>query len=117
MVLFRKTCELERRSAPRLTPNPEVSCLVLDADTGCWRPAAIRDISLTGIALLATQPFNKENVLTIELRLDRQSFVRKFLIEVRHADICCPNDAWLHGCQFTHPLSEYELELLTVKGL
>ncbi len=113
MVLFRKSCELEdRRSATRFAPDPDVSCLVLDRDMGCWRPASVRDISLTGIALLAAEPFDKENVLTIELRLDKRGFVRKFLIEVRHADICCPNDAWLHGCQFTHPLSEYELQLL-----
>jgi hypothetical protein len=113
MVLFRKTCEeLDRRRAPRFAPDPEVSCLVLDPDVGCWRPATVRDISLTGIALLATEPLNTRRVLTIELRLDKRGFVRKFLIEVRHADICYPNDAWLHGCQFTHPLSEYELQLL-----
>jgi hypothetical protein len=113
MVLFRKTCELDRRSAPRLAPDPDVSCLVLDPKVGCWRPVAIRDISLTGIALLAIDPLDMKTLLTIELRLDKRGFVRKFLIEIRHADICCPNDAWLHGCRFNHPLSEYELQLLT----
>lgn len=112
MGLFRDTDELERRRAPRNSPEYEVCCAIRDPRSGCWRPAAVRDISATGISLLTTTPFDPERLLTIELRNAKSGFARKYLVEVRHADICCPNDAWLHGCRFIHPLDDDELRQL-----
>ena len=66
---------------------------------------------MTGIALLADQPFETGQLLTLELRHAQLGVVRKYLIEVRHADICCPNDAWLYGCRFARPLRDDELQL------
>ncbi len=112
MGIFRDTGELERRRSTRLAPDTGISCAIRDPRSGCWNPAAVRDISATGISLIASVPFDPERLLTIELRNTNRGFARKYLVEVRHADICCPNDSWLHGCRFIHPLREDELRLL-----
>jgi PilZ domain len=112
MGLFRDGDEFERRREPRSSPETEICCAIRDPRSGCWFSAAVRDISATGISLLTNAPFDPERLLTIELRNPKSGFARKYLVEVRHADICCPNDAWLQGCRFIHPLDEDELRLL-----
>lgn len=109
--LFRGTEDLERRRATRFAVDAGVCCAVRDPRTGNWLSAAIRDISATGIALLADRPFQIGQLLTIELRRDKSGLSRKYLIEVRHADICYPNDDWLHGCCLARALREDELRL------
>jgi hypothetical protein len=109
--IFRVTSELERRRAPRNPPDADVYCLIRDPRSGSWRPGGIRDISATGIALLTNAFFETERLLTIELRDSKRGIARKYLVEVRHSDICCPNDTWLHGCRFIHPLSDDDLQL------
>jgi hypothetical protein len=109
--LFRSAEDIERRCAPRDTAGASISCAVREPRTGRWLPTAIRDISVTGISLLLEQPFEPGQLLTIELRHDKCGWTRKYLIEVRHADICYPNDDWLHGCRFARPLSDEELRL------
>ena len=109
MKLFRGTGQLERRRAPRYTPDDAVSCEIRDPRADCSCTAAIRDISLTGIALVVARPFEAGQLLTIELRHAIHGSVRRYLLEVRHADICCPNDSWLHGCRFVRPLRGDEL--------
>lgn len=109
MGIFRNTGELERRNAPRCDPDSELVCSIRDPHSNQWHSAAIRDISTTGIALLTDTPFETESLLTIELKHSERNLVHKCLIEVRHSDICYPNDAWLHGCRFVHPLDEDEL--------
>lgn len=109
MPLFRAIGNLERRRAPRQAVDAGVCCALRDPQTGRWRPAGVRDISLTGIALLTTCQLDSGQVLTIELRHEDRGLIRKYLIEVRHSDICCPNDAFLHGCRFALPLRIEEL--------
>lgn len=111
MGLFRNRDDLERRRAPRLVPDLAVSCAIRDSRTGSWQPAMIRDVSLTGLALLAAQEFEAGQLLTVELRHAKRGITRKYLVEVRHADICCPNDAYLFGCRFARALHEEELSL------
>jgi len=109
MQLFRSTDELERRQASRRSPNPAVSGTIRDPRTRHSWPTGICDISLMGVTLLADQRFENGQLLTLELWHDQRGWAREYLIEVRHADICCPNDAWLHGCRFARPLREEEL--------
>ena len=109
MRLFRSIDNLERRRAPRSAADAVVCCAIRDPRTAHLCLAAIRDISSTGIALLADQPFEVGELLTIELQHAKREVVRKYLIEVRHADICYPNDAWLHGCRLIRPLRDDEL--------
>jgi hypothetical protein len=111
MELFRSTEDLERRRAPRCEPDGAVTCAIRDPRTGSWHPAAIRDISLTGLALLSDQEFEAGQILTVELRQEKRGITRKYLVEVRHADICCPNDAYLFGCRFARFLRDDELAL------
>ncbi len=101
----------DRRRATRLEVHAGVCATVFDAITGQSWPSAIRDISLTGIALLMEQTFAVGQLLGVELRNGEHGSVRNYLVEVRHSDICCPNDAYLHGCRFVDPLSEDEWRL------
>jgi hypothetical protein len=98
----------DRRRATRLEPCAGVRAMVFDAMTGQSWSAAIRDISQSGIALLVDQAFTVGQLLGLELKLDERRLVRNYLVEVRHSDICCPNDSYLHGCQFVEPLREEE---------
>jgi hypothetical protein len=111
MDAFRISDVLERRRAARRAPNASVCCAIRDPRTGHSWSAAIRDISLTGIMLLAEQQFEDGQLLTIELLNTKTGFTRKYLVEVCHADICCPNDAYLHGCRFARPLRDEDLRM------
>jgi len=108
---FRHDDDLERRRTTRCPTDISICCAVREPRTGRWRQAAIRDFSVTGIALLADRLFEPGQLLTIELRNLESGVTRKYLIEVRHADICYPNDDWLHGCRFARPLRDDELRL------
>lgn len=112
MPLFRGADDLERRREPRYVCDPDTSCQVLDPRTGCSWPAAIRNLSAAGICLLTSRQFELGELFAIELHNARRGFTRKYLAEVRHSDICCPNDSWLHGCRFARPLREEELREL-----
>jgi hypothetical protein len=112
MSLFRDGENLERRRAPRHPPHSASCCRIVEPHSGRSWPAAIQDISLTGIALLSDHSFEAGQMLTLELRNAQRGFECKNLIEVRHADIRCPNDACLHGCRFARPLREEELRML-----
>lgn len=101
----------ERRCAPRCQTNDAVSCTVRESSTACWQPAAILDISTTGISLLTDQQFDLGQLLNIELRHDNSGLLRSYSVEVCHDDICFPNDDWLHGCRFVRPLGDGELQL------
>lgn len=107
--LFLDNGMLQRRRAPRRTPDAAVRCTIRDPRSTETLPAGIRDISLTGIALFVADPFDDGQLLTIELWHDGYGLTRKYLVEVRHADICCPNDSWLHGCRFARPLHADDL--------
>lgn len=111
MGSFRLSDVLERRRASRWSPDASVSCTIRDPRTGHWWSAAIRDISLTGIMVFAEQQFEDRQLLTIELRNTKTGFTRKYLVEVCHADICCPNDAYLQGCRFARPLRDGDLRM------
>lgn len=106
------TGELERRTSPRYEPDAELVCSIRDPHSDRWHRAAIRDISTTGIALLTDVPFEVDCLLTIELVHSVRNLERNYLIEIRHCDICYPNDSWLHGCRFVRPLDDAELQLL-----
>lgn len=109
MPLFRETDRLERRRAPRRPVDAGVFCEILDSRDGSSYPAAIRDISQTGIALLSEHQLEIGEVFTIQLHHPERGLFRKYLLEVRHSDICCPNDAFLHGCRFALPLRIEEM--------
>ncbi len=107
---LRVTGELERRRASRYEPDAEIACTIRDPRSNEQHTAAIRDVSASGIALLTDAPFEVGSLLTIELCHADRGLKRKFLVEVRHADICYPNDSWLHGCRFVKPLTDEELQ-------
>jgi hypothetical protein len=103
---------MEQRVAVRYPANPESMCQVLDPKSGQPWPAWVRDVSLTGICLLLEPHFEPGQRLPLEVHNPGKQFFRRIVIEVKHSDILCPNDAWLHGCAFERPLSEEELLVL-----
>jgi hypothetical protein len=111
--LFRGADDLEHRGESRGGCAAATCCRVLDPPSGRSWPAAIRDIAITGISFWVGRQFEIGRLLTIELENAERGFARKYLVEVRHAEICSPNDAWLLGCRFTaRPLHDEELRLL-----
>lgn len=101
----------DRRRAPRFPADAAIGCAVREPRTGCWLPAAVVDLSESGISVLTDEQFELGQLLTIELRHDGNGLAREYMVEVCHDDICFPNDDWLHGCRFAHPLSPDELRL------
>lgn len=112
MPLFRGTDDLERRGELRFSCDGGTSCQILDPRSGYFWPAAIRNLSSGGICLVTGRQFQCGELLTLELKNPARGFVRKCLVEVKHSDICCPNDSWLHGCRFARPLREEEVQAL-----
>jgi hypothetical protein len=110
--LFRGSGDLERRLVRRIACDAGSVCQILDPRTGRSWPAAIRNLSVTGISLLSARRFEASELLSIELSHASRGFSRRYLVQVRHSDICCPDDAWLHGCCFARPLREEELRAL-----
>jgi hypothetical protein len=108
MNFLRETEVAERRRAPRLEPHAAVHGTIFAAATGQLHPTAIRDVSQTGIALLAQQAFEVGALLAVELHHIERGIVRRYMVEVCHSDICYPDDSYLHGCRFVVPLSEEE---------
>ena len=112
MPLFRGSDDLERRLAQRTGCDPGSGCQIIDPRTGRSWPAAIRNLSATGVSLIVGRQFEAGELLSIELFHTGRGFSRKFLVQVSHSDICCPDDTWLHGCRFARPLREEELQAL-----
>jgi hypothetical protein len=112
MILLNRPSEFgdkKHRAAPRLPFSPDIPCQVFDSPTGQQWPAWVRDISTSGISLLLEPQLQIGAIIIVEMRLPGDNrFLRK-QAEVRHSEICFPNNAYLHGCSFLEPVSEEEL--------
>ncbi len=101
----------ERRVAVRHSCGPETYCQMIDpADAGVW-PAWIRDLSATGIGLLIARRCEPGSVVAIELENSVQGVSPRLVARIIHA-LEYPNGHWLHGCAFTRPLTDEELQAL-----
>jgi|SRR6516164_5472589 hypothetical protein len=100
-----------RREARQIC-HEATACRFLDERSGTWKPAGVRDLSSGGICLLLEKRRAVGTALTVELTNRARGLSRRLLAQVRHADICCPNDAYLHGCLFLEPLPKADLQAL-----
>ena len=110
MSRFRDSDNLERRRETRQACDAATCCRIVDPHGGLTWTAGIRDLSASGISLLVDKQFELGQLLAIELTNSPRDFSRKCFVEVRHSDIFCPNNTWLHGCRFTACLNEAELQ-------
>jgi hypothetical protein len=113
----RGTIRPEKRRAPRHPAAPSTACVVAEAGrTGPRYRAWVRDLSATGLCLLMPARFAAGTLLAVELRNEKTGFSLSKSVQVAQADICCPNDAWLHGCAFVGELTTAELQGLDCAG-
>jgi hypothetical protein len=106
------SAEHPERAEARISSFLDVDCQVLHPGTGEWLIAGIRDLSSWGACLLLAERFEVGQVLTVQLLRPERGFRRTLSVEVRHAEIIAPNDAWLHGCKFAEALDEDEVRAL-----
>jgi hypothetical protein len=104
----------ERRAAVRYPCPGDTTCAVRDSRRDRHFPAGVWNISLSGVCLLLKPTFTPGSLLTVELGSQAQAFRCHLPVEVRHSDICFPNDAWLLGCAFARPLRLDDLLALGV---
>jgi hypothetical protein len=83
---------------------------LIDAETeyGWW--ASVRDVSLGGLALVLSQRLTPGTRLIIDKPLRSGRPWHALSVRVVHATACA--EGWLLGCEFAHPLSEEDLEVL-----
>jgi hypothetical protein len=103
----------DRRASVRYPCDPDS----FSADNSC-RPvtapkkeswsAVVRDVSTGGIGIVINRRFEPGTLLTVDLE-DAERTARRSLL-VRVMRITQENSsAWMHGCAFTHKMSESEL--------
>ena len=99
----------ERRASVRHVCNLEAVSRPLESpDALCWG-ARLKSISTGGMGLLLCYPFKVGAFLTVELAATPKA--RALLVKVVH--VTDQSDGtWLLGCEFVHPLSEAELEMV-----
>jgi len=100
---------VEKRRARRFRCKAEVSCRVFDPRGENPWPAWVANVSATGICLLVQSRMEPGRIVTLQLLSDVEARFQRLLAEVRHAAICCPNNAWLHGLAFVRHLRDTEL--------
>jgi hypothetical protein len=89
----------------------------LEAETLSWpvagreapRPCRLHDVSAGGVALVSDGPFPVGCLLAVELRDRGGGSRRPTLARVLHVRRT-RDGRWFHGCAFTQPLAEDELQ-------
>ncbi len=104
----------DRRAGARHPAAAEIDCRVT-LDDGGTVDAGILDVSAVGAGLLLDEGAHRVpgEFMVVEFRDEGAKRFRRVRALVRHSDICCPNDAFIHGCVFVQELS---LPVAPLKG-
>jgi hypothetical protein len=102
---------VDRRGSERHVVEPGSAWCVVRDDRPDEEPAAVRDISLTGIALVVKEPLRSGSVLVLSLQNRDLRLTRLLPIRVMHSTQG-PDGEWVVGCQFVRKLSCTELQVL-----
>lgn len=78
--------------------------------TGVW-PVNVRDISVSGIALVLSRRFEPGTILVVELLDQKEQVSQIFLVRVARVEQLADR-AWLLGCTLARRLDENELKAL-----
>lgn len=103
----------ERRASVRYECDPDSfstdnSCRPITASKRESWPAMVRDLSTSGIGIIVNRRFEPGTLLTVDLEDAGRTSQRSLLVRVIRTAQEHPN-SWVHGCAFTHPMSEAEL--------
>lgn len=102
----------ERRTAVRRTTRVKMPARLTRATgDGPWF-ATVRNISTTGVGLIADRQFKPNMLLTIEIPACNQRYTTPRLMKVTHATAQPGGKWWVLGGVFASPLSAEELETL-----
>jgi hypothetical protein len=99
----------ERRRAPRFQCLRMISCAVRQSEERIW--ARVRDISVSGIGLVATNKIEAGTPLIIELKSVALLPTLTLPARVAHATPRA-SGSWLIGCQFDEPLTDEQVQAL-----
>jgi hypothetical protein len=100
---------IERRASTRYPCNLATSCRLIATLPGEPMPARIRNISVGGISLVLSQPFDSGSMLGLELRSMTRNIARMFQVTILYT-IEHPSGDWISGARFVQPLSDEELK-------
>ena len=101
---------LNRRTSVRFPCHLSATCQRGGGKTGVGLPAAVRDISQSGIGLAISRPFSCATVLTVKLQAADGSIRGTAQVVVKH--VRQEPAGWFHGCSFVNRLTEGELQAL-----
>jgi hypothetical protein len=102
---------MERRVAVRYLCNQTSSCHSIRPGETSVTEATIFDISIGGLSLVTDCPFEKGEILVIELENASEVLGRKLFARVQHAKQQS-GAGWTIGCRFVKRLTEDELSAL-----
>jgi hypothetical protein len=103
--------EAERRGAERRPCDLRPFWVVAGGGAADVPPARVRDVSLTGIGLLAPRPLKPGEGLVLRLQARDGRVSRPLPVRVMHAT-AGGEGAWVVGCQFVRALSPRDLREL-----
>jgi serine/threonine protein kinase len=101
----------EHRKAERYKSGQEGRCLPLAGHEEDQWTASLNDVSLTGVSLIVGRRFELGSLLTLWLPPLGDLVSGKLIVRVVRRE-SRPGRKWLLGCEFTHKISEEELQLL-----
>lgn len=105
------TAARNRRAAVRYPCEFEASCQDESGPEDQHWSASVRDISTSGIGLLASRAFDPGTALRLELQSEDQTFAYTLWTRVVHV-VPYNDEQWLVGCVFGRSLSADELARL-----
>jgi len=101
---------INRRVAVRHPASASVSTR-LTRDTARARRATIRDISVSGLALIVRSPLKAGTDLLVQMKNEALDLAYDLAARVIHAT-SQPRGRWIIGCAFARELTPSELETL-----
>jgi hypothetical protein len=102
---------IDRRGSERHALEPGSAWLAVRDDRPDQPPAPVRDISMTGLALVLREPLRPGSVLVVSLQNEQKRLARLLPVRVMHATQAS-TDEWVVGCQFVRRLTFPELQAL-----
>lgn len=104
---------IDRRASTRYPCNLATSCRMAALVAGDTFPGRVRNVSLGGISLVLSRPFDTGTELSVELRSNFRHFSRTVRIRVIYC-IEHPSGDWIVGASFAQVLSDEEVRLLLI---
>ena len=100
-----------RRAVVRYPSGQDVLCSMNPSNSGFILRADVQDLTATGVGLIIRRKVPAGAVLSIDLPDEAGDTAR--VLEATVTAVTAHNSAWLVTCQFTHQLTDAELQALS----